>query len=347
MENPNVLAIVKEQRIVVPQSRENSFDLKVNRSNNQLRRQMNTNNSAFSDLSTSSSTSIRSIFQVKETRETQYKKTYKSNEKIFAKQPKMNQTLSRTKISPIWRAKMVNWMAEVFEKFKDRCSDQTFFRAVLIMDLFFKHHQSVTLENSDVYLIGITSIMISSKYVDLNPISLEHFNRMKSNTLPIEKINQYEYQILDTLSWEIYFPLVSDFIQYHMDLFIIGQSQRNVDKIRYLCHTLAKLCCLNVEFNNILFEVISLSILLFVLRYLDWMDHDMYLSRSSHVNRISSAANELEKRIMSNLGSKSPIVEGVVIQIYNHLKNLPVEYNQLDNIQTYNNKYEFRFTHNK
>lgn len=40
-------------------------------------------------------------------------------------------------ISPLLRAKMVNWMVEVLNTFE--CDDQTFFLAVNIMDLYYYH----------------------------------------------------------------------------------------------------------------------------------------------------------------------------------------------------------------
>ena len=44
-------------------------------------------------------------------------------------------SLKNHSISPLLRAKMVNWMIEVLNTFE--CEDQTFFTAVTIMDLFY------------------------------------------------------------------------------------------------------------------------------------------------------------------------------------------------------------------
>lgn len=43
--------------------------------------------------------------------------------------------LNNHKISPLLRAKMVNWMIEVFSVYQ--CKDQCFFKAVFIMDLYY------------------------------------------------------------------------------------------------------------------------------------------------------------------------------------------------------------------
>ena len=67
------------------------------------------------------------------------------------------------------RTKMVDFMIEVFSAFQSHT--QTLFHAVTLMDLFiYKNFEK--LENSQMHLIGVTCIYISSKYEDLAAMKL-------------------------------------------------------------------------------------------------------------------------------------------------------------------------------
>ena len=60
---------------------------------------------------------------------------------------------------------MVNWMVEVITAYE--LDERTLFLSVAIMDLFTKQYINKNdrcVEDSDIYLIGITSMLIASKY---------------------------------------------------------------------------------------------------------------------------------------------------------------------------------------
>lgn len=65
---------------------------------------------------------------------------------------------------------MIDWMVEVMTTFK--CSDQTFFLAVALMDRFFKNTQK-NLTGADLHLTGVVSMLIASKYEDVQPILMK------------------------------------------------------------------------------------------------------------------------------------------------------------------------------
>ena len=67
------------------------------------------------------------------------------------------------------RTKMIDWMIEVLHAYK--CDNQTLFIAASILDVFIQK-STVTLENSNMHLIGVTCIYIASKYEDVIPIRM-------------------------------------------------------------------------------------------------------------------------------------------------------------------------------
>ena len=78
--------------------------------------------------------------------------------------------LGNHQISSEYRAKMIDWMAEVLQTFK--ASDQTFFLAVNIMDRYFKNCEK-QMKASDLHLVGIVSMFIASKYEDVIPLLMK------------------------------------------------------------------------------------------------------------------------------------------------------------------------------
>ena len=80
--------------------------------------------------------------------------------------------LSKQKINPYIRTKMIDWMIEVLSVFD--ASEETFFLSVNIMDLFF-WKTSTIYKSENVHLIGIASMFIASKFQEIYPISLKEF----------------------------------------------------------------------------------------------------------------------------------------------------------------------------
>ena len=65
---------------------------------------------------------------------------------------------------------MVDWMVEVLCSYK--CSDQTFFIAVRVLDFYFVKSER-QLEVSDLHLSGVTSMFIAAKYEEIHPMKLQ------------------------------------------------------------------------------------------------------------------------------------------------------------------------------
>ena len=80
--------------------------------------------------------------------------------------------LSKQRINPYIRTKMIDWMIEVLSVFD--ASEETFFLSVNIMDLFFWKASSIY-KNENVHLIGVASMFIASKFQEIYPISLKEF----------------------------------------------------------------------------------------------------------------------------------------------------------------------------
>lgn len=105
--------------------------------------------------------------------------------------------LSRHLISPEIRTKMVDWIIEVYSVFA--FSDQTFFLAVHILDTYISKSQE-TLSDKDIHLIGMTSMLIASKFEESHPLRLDFvYEKIGYKTFSKEQIVHKELEILKTI----------------------------------------------------------------------------------------------------------------------------------------------------
>ena len=128
--------------------------------------------------------------------------TYFFNKLLEKENFKIPETfLQNHKINSIVRTKMIDWMIEV-------CSvinymDETFFLAVNILDIFLQKTKKIY-ENTDIHLIGMTSIFTASKFQEIYPQTLKVFShRVGHDTFTMEQIKEMESQIMTDIGMEI------------------------------------------------------------------------------------------------------------------------------------------------
>jgi hypothetical protein len=71
------------------------------------------------------------------------------------------------------RARIIDWIIQVFRALRVS-THTTFFTAVTVLDRFFlaKYHQKKSMGPETLYLIGMTSVLISSKLEDVEAIRM-------------------------------------------------------------------------------------------------------------------------------------------------------------------------------
>ena len=128
--------------------------------------------------------------------------TYFFNKLLEKEDFKIPETfLQNHKINSIVRTKMIDWMIEV-------CSvinymDETFFLAVNILDIFLQKTKKIY-ENTDIHLIGMTSIFTASKFQEIYPQTLKVFShRVGHDTFTMDQIKEMESQIMTDIGMEI------------------------------------------------------------------------------------------------------------------------------------------------
>ncbi|KAL4429506.1 hypothetical protein ABPG74_014281 [Tetrahymena malaccensis] len=161
---------------------------------------------------------------------------------LLSQQVDLSNCLKNHKIPPILRSKMVDWMIEVFGNYKQTSSDKTYFRAVGLLDLFFKK-QPKKLVESDVHLFGIASMFLATKQEDISHISLDDIvEKVGHNKFTEKKIREAEYEILKTIEMKIDFPTTHTYLTRYLYKIFSSETNQTVLQLTHFSLYILKQC---------------------------------------------------------------------------------------------------------
>lgn len=109
--------------------------------------------------------------------------------------------LQNHKITSIVRTRMVDWMVEICSVFN--YMDETFFLSVNILDIFLQKTKKIY-DNSNIHLIGMTSIFTASKFQEIYPQTLKNFaHKVGHDMFTLDEIKNMETQIMTDIGMEV------------------------------------------------------------------------------------------------------------------------------------------------
>lgn len=156
-------------------------------------------------------------------RESQFLSLYSSRQ-LLVRIPDTRNLLLKTKVNENVRTRMVDWMLEVLTILGGlpRFHPQTYFRAVLLADLYYKHC-SETIEDRHVHLIGVACMYIASKYEDDPPFSIFDFCfQAARNEFNAGELREQEFKILATLGFYVAFPTMFEVFEFYFSMVADG-----------------------------------------------------------------------------------------------------------------------------
>eukprot|EP00743_Colponemidia_sp_Colp-15_P004348 GILK01004690.1.p1 GENE.GILK01004690.1~~GILK01004690.1.p1 ORF type:complete len:482 (-),score=72.43 GILK01004690.1:293-1681(-) len=113
------------------------------------------------------------------------------------------------------RARLVDWLVEVHLQY--RMEHQTLFLCVSVMDRFLQRVQSAV-EANQIQLVGVTSLLIASKFEDTKPPTLADGSYMTQYKFTKEDVGLLELDILKTLQFSVSCPTSLEFVKYYTEL---------------------------------------------------------------------------------------------------------------------------------
>ncbi|XP_010277154.1 PREDICTED: G2/mitotic-specific cyclin C13-1-like [Nelumbo nucifera] len=106
------------------------------------------------------------------------------------------------------RGILVDWLVEVAEEYK--LVPDTFYLTVSYIDRFLSSH---ALNRQKLQLLGVSCMLIASKYEEISPPHVEDFCYITDNTYTKEEVVKMETDILNFLKFEMGNPTIKTFLR--------------------------------------------------------------------------------------------------------------------------------------
>lgn len=107
------------------------------------------------------------------------------------------------------RAILIDWLVEVVESYK--LDPEILYLTVNYLDRYLSGNP---MDSERLQLLGITCMMIASKYVDNESLlSAEEFCNLTDNTYFMDEVLDMEYSVLDSLKFELTVPTARCFLE--------------------------------------------------------------------------------------------------------------------------------------
>lgn len=167
-----------------------------------------------------------------------------------------NDFIARHNIDNLLRARLVDWMMEVFSSYNSE--PLSFYLSVQILDQFFSYAPRPLCDN-EIQLAVITSIYIASKMEDIYPLHMTHIvKNISHNKYVPSDIIDMEKRIMKALNFNIVKVTTFDFVRIFLFDFCLN-NEKKIEELglkkalvilERICVFLCKLLCLSSKFSK-------------------------------------------------------------------------------------------------
>eukprot|EP00268_Persea_americana_P001769 TRINITY_DN10536_c0_g1_i4.p1 TRINITY_DN10536_c0_g1~~TRINITY_DN10536_c0_g1_i4.p1 ORF type:complete len:353 (-),score=64.49 TRINITY_DN10536_c0_g1_i4:423-1481(-) len=137
------------------------------------------------------------------------------------------------------RAVLVDWLVEVAEEYK--LVPDTLYLTVSHIDRYLSH---CNIKRHRLQLLGVSCMLIASKYEEISPPHVEDFCYITDNTYTREEVMDMEADVLKFLKFEIGNPTIRTFLRRFVHAAQGGTKGENL-QLEFLCNYLAELSLLD------------------------------------------------------------------------------------------------------
>ncbi|CAJ2640925.1 unnamed protein product [Trifolium pratense] len=159
------------------------------------------------------------------------------------------------------RGILVDWLVEVADEYK--LLPETLHLSVSYIDRFLS---MIIINRSNLQLLGVSSMLIASKYEEISPPKAVDFRQITDNTYQLKQIIKMEADILKSLNFEMGNPHVYTFLKEFIGFATENQKTSKL-QMEYLCNYLAELSLLEYECIRFLPSVVAASVI-FLARFI-------------------------------------------------------------------------------
>lgn len=218
------------------------------------------------------------------------------------------------------RAKMVDWMIEVISKAE--CELRTLFLSVNLMDRFTRRNSS-TYKHSDTHIMGVVSMMLSSKFEDTagNIMDSEFmFTQVVHQKLSLNQMGNMEIRMLDTVEYWVNSATEIDYIGFYMAS--IEEIQRKEIYVEALHIAMANLydegLCCEMKVSRRALGSLMIGI-------------KKYFEKNNNVEKIKN----ITVRLIEIKNIKEEELNADITKIMEHINGFSIKHNGLKNYEVY------------
>ncbi|KNA21165.1 hypothetical protein SOVF_045530 [Spinacia oleracea] len=170
-------------------------------------------------------------------------------------------------ISPSMRGILIDWLVEVSEEYK--LVPDTLYLTVSLID---RYLSGIYIEKQKLQLLGVTCMLIASKYEEMSAPQVEDFCYITANTYAREEVLNMERKVLNSLCFQLSVPTIKTFLRRYIHAAQATYKDRLVD-LEYLANYLAELTLVEFSFLRFLPSLIAASAVFLARWTLDQSDY--------------------------------------------------------------------------
>ena len=144
-----------------------------------------------------------------------------------------------TEVKDTSRAFLIEWIIDVHRKF--RLLPETLYVTVFIIDRFLSLKQ---IKKSQLHILGVTSLLISTKYEEIYPPELKDLLTVSENKFSKAEVLKMEMQILMTLQFDLTSPSAYRFLERYRK---VSSIVSNEDKVFFFAQYLQEIALLDAS----------------------------------------------------------------------------------------------------
>ncbi|KAJ9166296.1 hypothetical protein P3X46_021071 [Hevea brasiliensis] len=164
-------------------------------------------------------------------------------------------------VSPNMRGILVDWLVEVAEEYK--LVSDSLYLTITYIDRFLSLN---VLNRQKLQLLGVSSMLIASKYEEISPPNVEDFCYITDNTYTKEEVVKMEADILKSLKFELGSPTVKTFLRRFTRVAQEDYKSLNL-QFEFLGYYLAELSLLDYNCVKFLPSLVAASVI-FLVRFI-------------------------------------------------------------------------------
>ncbi|KAG2547508.1 cyclin-A3-1-like [Panicum virgatum] len=161
----------------------------------------------------------------------------------------------QTDVTPNMRSILVDWLVEVAEEYK--LVSDTLYLTVSYVDRFLSVK---ALNRQRLQLLGVSAMLVASKYEEISPPNVEDFCYITDNTYTKQEVVKMESDILNVLKFEMGNPTTKTFLR----MFIRSAQEDNKKhhslSLEFLGNYLAELSLLDYRLLRFLPSLVAASV---------------------------------------------------------------------------------------